>query len=91
MNASEKGFRPLFVELLDEVTSMPVSNRLKDFRHDHRMNQTEFSAFLGLDVQQYNRYERQVRQPTLEIALLISEKVKRPVNDIFYRTEEASK
>lgn len=68
---------------------MPVSSRLKELRHDHRMNQTEFADFLELSVYQYNRYEKGVRQPSLEIALQISEKVKRPVNDIFYLTEEA--
>jgi putative transcriptional regulator len=70
---------------------MTVNNRLKDLRHDHRMNQTEFADFLGLSIHQYNRYERGARQPTLEIALQISEKVKRTVNDIFYVTEEASR
>jgi putative transcriptional regulator len=68
---------------------MPVSNKLKDLRHDYRMNQTEFAGFLGLSIYQYNRYEKGARQPTLEVALQISEKVKRPVNDIFYLTEEA--
>ncbi|SMQ72357.1 putative transcriptional regulator [Bacillus sp. OV166] len=70
---------------------MPVSNRLKDLRHDHRMKQTEFAELLGISIYQYNRYERGTRQPTLEVALQISEKIKRPVNDIFYLTEEASK
>lgn len=68
---------------------MPVNNRLKELRHDHRMNQTEFAEFLGISIHQYNRYEKGARQPTLEVALQISEKVKRPVNDIFYRVEEA--
>ncbi|MGF6950218.1 putative transcriptional regulator [Neobacillus sp. B4I6] len=69
---------------------MPVNNRLKDLRHDHRMNQTEFADFLGINIYQYNRYENGARQPTLEVALQISEKVKRTVNDIFYFAEEAS-
>lgn len=69
---------------------MAVHNRLKELRHDHRMNQKEFAEFLGISVYQYNRYEKGVRQPTLEAALQISEKVNRPVNDIFYLTEEAS-
>ncbi|WP_427036613.1 helix-turn-helix transcriptional regulator [Cytobacillus pseudoceanisediminis] len=67
---------------------MPVQNNLKDLRHDHRMNQTEFADFLQVSVHQYNRYEKGVRQPTLEIALQISEKVRRPVNDIFYLTDD---
>jgi putative transcriptional regulator len=68
---------------------MPVINKLKDIRHDHRMNQTEFADFLGISVYQYNRYEKGARQPVLEVALRISEKVKRPVNDIFCLTEDA--
>ncbi|WP_019123731.1 helix-turn-helix transcriptional regulator [Brevibacillus massiliensis] len=63
---------------------MAVKNRLKEIRYDHRMNQMQFAEYLGLAQQQYNRYENQVRQPTLEIALLISEKIGRPVNEIFY-------
>lgn len=68
---------------------IPVYNRLKEIRHDHRMNQTEFAAFLGLSVHQYNRYEKGVRQPSLEIALQISERVGKRVDDIFYRTDQA--
>jgi putative transcriptional regulator len=64
---------------------MPVENNLKEIRHDYRMNQTEFADFLEISVQQYNRYEKQAVQPTLEIALKISEKVKRSVNEIFKR------
>ncbi|MDF1507178.1 helix-turn-helix domain-containing protein [Robertmurraya sp. DFI.2.37] len=70
---------------------MPIANNLKTLRHDHRMNQTEFAAFLGLSVYSYNRYEKGVRQPTLEIALQISEKLGRPVNDIFYLSDKPSK
>ncbi|AZV44086.1 helix-turn-helix transcriptional regulator [Peribacillus asahii] len=68
---------------------MPIRNRLKALRHEYRMNQTEFAEFLGLSVYQYNRYEKEARQPTLEVALQISEKVERPVNEIFYRIEGA--
>lgn len=67
---------------------MAVKNTLKELRHDYRMNQTEFAEFLQISVYQYNRYEKGVRQPTLEIALQISEKVKRQVNDIFYLTDD---
>ncbi|MEH6942445.1 helix-turn-helix transcriptional regulator [Bacillus sp. JJ722] len=57
---------------------------MKELRHDFRMNQTEFAAFLGINLQQYNRYEKGTRQPTLEVALRISEKVNRTVNELFY-------
>ena len=63
---------------------MNVKNRLKSFRHKYEMNQTEFAAFLGIASDQYNRYERNQRQPVLRIALQISERLGVPVNDIFY-------
>lgn len=63
---------------------MSVKNRLKELRHDRRMNQTEFAEFLGLSQHQYNRYELQRQQPTLEGALRIAEKLKMPVEQIFY-------
>lgn len=62
---------------------MAIKNRLKEIRHDHRMNQIEFSAFLGIGQSQYNRYELQRNQPTLEVALEISEKLGQTVNHIF--------
>ena len=52
------------------------------------MNQVEFAEFLGLSQYQYNRYENQARQPTLEIALQISAKLNRTVNEIFYLVDE---
>ncbi|MBK5500917.1 helix-turn-helix transcriptional regulator [Peribacillus sp. TH14] len=64
---------------------MSIRNRLKELRHDHRMNQTEFAAFLGLSVYQYNRYEREAREPTLDNAMQISERLGMTVNEIFYR------
>lgn len=63
---------------------MAVGNRLKEVRHDLRMNQTEFSKFLAISIYQYNRYEKGSRVPSLEVALSISEKIGRSVNDLFY-------
>jgi putative transcriptional regulator len=67
------------------VMFMAIKNRLKSIRHQHEMNQKEFAEYLGILYTQYNRYETQKSQPTLEIALGISEKLKIPVNDIFYK------
>ncbi|MFE3973256.1 MULTISPECIES: helix-turn-helix transcriptional regulator [unclassified Peribacillus] len=66
---------------------MSIRNRLKELRHDHRMTQTEFAAFIGLSVHQYNRYEKEAREPTLDNAILISERLGMTVNEIFYREE----
>jgi putative transcriptional regulator len=64
---------------------MSIRNRLKELRHDHRMTQTEFAAFIGLSVYQYNRYEKEAREPSLDNAMLISERLGMTVNEIFYR------
>ncbi|MBD8137357.1 helix-turn-helix transcriptional regulator [Bacillus sp. CFBP 13597] len=66
---------------------MSIRNRLKELRHDRRMNQTEFAEFLGLSVYQYNRYEKEAREPSLDNAMLISERLGITVNEIFYREE----
>ncbi|MBS4195308.1 helix-turn-helix transcriptional regulator [Lederbergia citri] len=66
---------------------MRVINRLKSFRHKYEMNQTEFADYLGIASDQYNRYERNKRQPVLEIALRISERLGVSVNEIFYFTD----
>jgi len=63
---------------------MAVKNRLKEIRHDRRMNQIQFAEFLGVAQYQYNRYELQRQQPTLEMALRIAEKLNMPVEQIFY-------
>ncbi|WP_092487497.1 helix-turn-helix transcriptional regulator [Desulfoscipio geothermicus] len=64
---------------------MAVRNRLKSIRHQHEMNQKEFAQYLGLSAWSYNRYEKQVIQPSLEVALAIAERLKQPVEEIFYR------
>ncbi|MDR6555419.1 helix-turn-helix domain-containing protein [Paenibacillus qinlingensis] len=61
-----------------------LKNRLKDIRHDKRMNQTEFAAYLSITQHQYNRYENNKQAPTLEGALLISQRLSMPVEHIFY-------
>ncbi|MGG3694300.1 helix-turn-helix transcriptional regulator [Heyndrickxia ginsengihumi] len=69
---------------------MPVYNRLKSLRHKYEMNQTEFATFIGINHDQYNRYERNKRQPVLETAIKISDRLGLAVNDIFYIEDEQS-
>jgi putative transcriptional regulator len=59
-----------------------LKNNLKSWRHKHEMNQTEFAAFLGVSVSLYNNWERQHRQPSLEWALKIAQKLNCHVDDI---------
>lgn len=71
------------------VMFMAVRNRLNDIRHEMKMNtQKEFAELLGLSAWQLNRYEKQAIQPELETALVIAEKLKMPVEKIFYRIKD---
>ncbi len=76
--------------LAEGIRLMAVHNRLKSIRHQHEMNQTEFARLLGINHDQYNRYERNNRQPKLEIAIKISERLGVTVNDIFYLVDKQS-
>ncbi len=68
---------------------MGVKNRLKQIRHELMIDsQTEMARFLKLQQQQYNRYERQQIQPTLETALRMARVLKRPVEEIFHIDED---
>lgn len=68
---------------------MTVRNRLKTFRHKHEFNQTEMADFLGINRDQYNRYENNRTQPSLGLALQISAKLGVSVNEIFYLTNQS--
>jgi putative transcriptional regulator len=71
-----------------------VNNRLKDIRHDLRLNQTEFATFLDINVNQYNRYEsNKGKQPNLETSLRIFERIKerlpeKKFEDVFIRVPD---
>lgn len=68
---------------------MPVRNRLRAIRHELQIDhQTEMAERLGLQHQQYNRYERQQVQPSLEMALRIARRLGRPVEEIFYLDDD---
>ncbi|PYI57003.1 helix-turn-helix transcriptional regulator [Paenibacillus flagellatus] len=67
---------------------MVVKNRLKEIRHDHRMNQVEFAELLGVGRSLYNRWENQHVQPELETVLRIAKVVKLPVEQIVYLDEQ---
>ena len=64
---------------------MAIRNRLKTIRHELQINyQADMARMLGISQYQYNRYERQRAQPTLEVALRIARKLNLPVEYIFY-------
>jgi len=62
---------------------MLLRNNLKSWRHKMEVNQKEFAAFLEIDGKLYNRWERQKSQPSLQMALKISIKLRCTVNDLF--------
>ncbi|MGE5422864.1 MAG: helix-turn-helix transcriptional regulator [Ignavibacteriales bacterium] len=65
-----------------------IKNRLKQIRHELQIDtQVEMAQLVGVQREQYHRYERQGQQPTLELALRIAAKLNRPVEEIFYIIE----
>lgn len=59
-----------------------------DIRHEYKMEKMEFaSQVLGINCNQYYRYEKGTKFPTLLNALTLAKKVKRPVEEI-YKLEE---
>ena len=60
-----------------------LKNKLKSYRHQMEMNQTEFAGFLGIGISLYNNYERQHKQPSLESAIKIARKLNCHVEEIF--------
>jgi len=53
---------------------------------EYMMNKTQFADMLKINYKQYVKYEIYT-VPNLEIALKISKKLNRPVNEIFYLDE----
>ena len=71
------------------VISMTAKNRLREIRHELMIDkQNEFAEFLGIGSSQYNRYEKQSGQPTIEIVLRIAKRLNKPVEDIFYLEDD---
>jgi putative transcriptional regulator len=61
-----------------------VKNCLREIRHELKIDkQIEMARLLGLRQEQYNIYELQRSQPSLEIALRIAQKLNRPMEEIF--------
>lgn len=63
---------------------MAVRNRLKDIRHDFRMDQKEFSEFIGVNYYLYNRWENNKSQPNSEWLLKIGKKTEQTIESIIY-------
>lgn len=61
-----------------------IVNKLRKIRHELEIDtQQEMADFLGIKQQQYSRYENNVVQPSLAVALEIAKKLNKPVERIF--------
>ena len=61
-----------------------VLNELKKIRmQQYLMNKKEFAQLIGVSEQQYCRYEGASAQPSLEVALRISNALNKSVNEIW--------
>lgn len=64
---------------------MNILNNLKEIRMKiYMMSKRDFSRFLGIQEQQYLRYESGRTAPSLMICLKISKKLRIPVDEIWY-------
>ncbi len=65
-----------------------VRNKLKEIRmKEYMLNQKEFAEKLDIAQGQFNRYEKELAVPTLEVALKIAYKLNKDVKDIFCLVE----
>jgi DNA-binding XRE family transcriptional regulator len=63
---------------------MAVKNRLKFYREQRKLNQNEFSIVLGVNVNQYNKWENHRIQMTIDRAFDICKKLGIKIDDLFY-------
>lgn len=65
---------------------MGVKNRLKEIRMREYMveSKSEFARFLGVKEHAYIKWENEESSPNMELALKVSEKLKRKIDDIWY-------
>lgn len=57
-------------------------NRLKEIRmREYMLTQKDFAAMLEIRPNQYNRYEKDVNTPSVEIALRIAQKLYKTIEE----------
>jgi DNA-binding XRE family transcriptional regulator len=66
-----------------------INNRLLQIRLElgYRF-QKDFAQFLGMSTYQYNRYEKNAVQPSLEVLYNISKKIDKKIEDIIFEVPE---
>ena len=69
---------------------MPLANRVKELRAAKGLNQQELGALVGASRQTVSLIERGDYNPSVTLALRIAGVFGRPVEEVFYLTEEES-
>lgn len=69
---------------------MTVKNRLIEYREPTGLSQSKFAMSLDINPGQYNRWENQNVQPSIESAWNICKKLNITLNDLFYEEEEGN-
>ncbi len=69
---------------------MPLNNRLKELRAARGLNQQELGSLVGASRQTISLIERGDYNPSVTLALRIAGVFGRPVEEVFYLTEEES-
>ena len=69
---------------------MPLANRVKEHRARLGINQQELGTLVGASRQTISLIERGDYNPSITLALRIAQVFHRPVEDVFYLTEEES-
>ncbi|WP_238886369.1 helix-turn-helix transcriptional regulator [Clostridium sp. YIM B02551] len=70
---------------------MTLKNKLKEIRmKEYMINQKEFAEFLGLNRSQYNKYENNKEQPSIEVFYKIAKKLNRKIDDIIECEKESN-
>lgn len=69
---------------------MTVKNKLKQYREKTNLSQSKFAMLLDINPGQYNRWENQKVQPTIESAWEICKKLNITLSDLFYDEEEGN-
>ena len=67
---------------------MPLENRLKELRAAKGLNQQELGSLVGASRQTVSLIERGDYNPSITLALRIAKVFGKPVEDVFYLTEE---
>ena len=70
---------------------MGLQNRLKELRAKQGLNQQELGSLVGASRQTISLIERGDYNPSITLALRISQVFQVPVEQVFYLTEEEPK